>query len=135
MFSLTVVVQIPKWKRLLTSCQSASVREEFLILARDLLCIRIAGCLGIDKVMVSDCADRLAERSLTALAFARGLFASFELSLLFECRKFFYSLSSHLCSHKRFVVRKERRILCEKFFEPHYLSYYFKSLQDRQYFI
>lgn len=66
-----------KWKELLDSCSSESIRIEFLRMCRILLCIRVADCLGIDKVMLADSSDFVVNCTLSSLAFGRGLFLFF----------------------------------------------------------
>uniref|UniRef100_A0A0N4UW23 Cytoplasmic tRNA 2-thiolation protein 2 n=1 Tax=Enterobius vermicularis TaxID=51028 RepID=A0A0N4UW23_ENTVE len=58
--------------KLLSSCASSSMRLELVSLVRDLLTVQVARCLGIDKVMMPDCAEDLAGRALSSLAFGRG---------------------------------------------------------------
>ncbi|VDN56875.1 unnamed protein product [Dracunculus medinensis] len=63
---------VMKWKELLDSCSSESIRIEFLRMCRILLCIRVADCLGIDKVMLADSSDFVVNCTLSSLAFGRG---------------------------------------------------------------
>ncbi|CAG9531963.1 unnamed protein product [Cercopithifilaria johnstoni] len=61
-----------QWTQLLTSCSSLSTKEEVEYLCSNMLCIRIARKLGINKVMLSMSADELASTTLSSLALARG---------------------------------------------------------------
>lgn len=70
------IIQLAKWRQLLSSCSSRSVREEFHQLCSNLICIYIARKLGIRKVMISESADNLATLTLSSFTLARGLFFS-----------------------------------------------------------
>uniref|UniRef100_A0A915Q7M1 Cytoplasmic tRNA 2-thiolation protein 2 n=1 Tax=Setaria digitata TaxID=48799 RepID=A0A915Q7M1_9BILA len=65
-------IKVPEWTCLLTSCSSSSVREELEHLCSNMLCVKIAQKLGINKVMLSASADELASKTLSSLALARG---------------------------------------------------------------
>ncbi|VDN02972.1 unnamed protein product [Thelazia callipaeda] len=67
-----IALQISDWIRLLASCSSLSIREEIECLCTNILCVRIARKLQIDKVMLPLSADVLAAKTLSSLAFARG---------------------------------------------------------------
>uniref|UniRef100_A0A0N5AKL3 Cytoplasmic tRNA 2-thiolation protein 2 n=1 Tax=Syphacia muris TaxID=451379 RepID=A0A0N5AKL3_9BILA len=63
---------VEKYKGLLDSCSDVSVRMELTSLLKDLLLIRIARFLNIDKILVPDCADVLARKVLSSFCFARA---------------------------------------------------------------
>uniref|UniRef100_A0A914ZVF0 F-box domain-containing protein n=1 Tax=Parascaris univalens TaxID=6257 RepID=A0A914ZVF0_PARUN len=70
--SAIAIPSIAKWKRLMNGCLSESVRSELIRLSRNLICLRIAENLKINKVMLADSADQLAECAIHCLVFARG---------------------------------------------------------------